>query len=146
MIQGAGLCYGATRKVLVPIGFTSRFGRRRLVALIAIAAMLAQTLVAGFASAHSATPPANPPTDNGAVICHHGGSSGEPADTPDTGKARPDCCVFYTASAVAIVRQPMLLLFVPLAETAAPPFSRSVIVIARTIIRAGRSQAPPRIA
>jgi hypothetical protein len=142
MIQGAGLCYGATRKVLVPIGFTNRFGRRRLVALIAIAAMLAQTLVAGFARAQVTTLP----TDGAGVICHHGGSGGEPADTPDPGKAQPDCCVFCAASAVAIVKQPTLLLFVPHAVTAAPPFSHSVVVIARSIIRAGRSQAPPRIA
>jgi hypothetical protein len=142
MIQGAGLCYGTTWKVIVRTGFPTRFRNRRLVALIAIVAMLGQTLVVGFARAQATTLP----TDVAGVICHHGGSGSEPADTPDTGKAQPDCCVFCTASAVAIVNQPMLLQFVPRAMTAALPFSRPAVVVARSLVRAGRSQAPPRIA
>jgi hypothetical protein len=143
MIQGAGLCYGTTWKVIVRTGFPTLFHRRRFVAWIAITAMLAQTLVAGFASAHAAKSPA----DVAGVICHHDGSGSEPADTPDTGKGQPDCCVFCTASAVAIVKPPMLLPFVPPhAATAAPSFSRPAVVVARSIVRAGQSQAPPRIA
>jgi hypothetical protein len=142
MIQGAGLCYGTTWKVIVRTGFPNRFRRRRLVALIAIAAMLAQTLVSGFARAQATTFP----TDGAGVICHHGGSGGEPANTPDTGKAQPDCCVCCTASAVTIVKPPMLLPFAPHAATAALSFSRPAVVVARSIVRAGQSQAPPRIA
>jgi len=102
--------------------------------------MLAQTL--GLASVRAAHSPA----DVVGVICHHDASGGEPADIPDTGKAQQDCCVFCTATAVAIVKQPMQLWFVPRAVMAALPFSRSVIIVARSIVRAGQSQAPPRVA
>jgi hypothetical protein len=108
MIQGAGLCYGTTWKVIVRTGFPTLFHRRRFVAWIAITAMLAQTLVAGFASAHAAKSPA----DVAGVICHHDGSGSVP----------------------------------PHAATAAPSFSRPAVVVARSIVRAGQSQAPPRIA
>jgi hypothetical protein len=126
----------------VAIGFLRDCRSRRVVALIAIAALVLQTVFAGLASAQAASVSA----DALGVICHHDASGGEPADVPDSGKAEQDCCVFCTAAAVAIVMRPMLLRFVPRAVSAALPFSRPAVVIARSIVRAGQSQAPPRIA
>jgi hypothetical protein len=54
--------------------------------------------------------------------------------------------VFCTAASVAIVKAPVILHFAPQAVTAQAAYSHTVIIIARTIVRAGRSQAPPRLA
>jgi hypothetical protein len=131
-----------TRKVILAIGFPRDCHGRRLVALIAIAALVLQTLLAGLAGAQATSAPA----DAIGVICHHDGSGGDPADAPDKGNAPQNCCVFCTAAAVAIVKAPMVLHFAPQAVTAQAAYSHTVIIIARTIVRAGRSQAPPRLA
>jgi hypothetical protein len=114
--------------------------RPRLIALIAIGTLLLQTFAAGVAGAYAVSAPA----DTIGVICH-GAAGDRPADTPDSGKAAPDCCIFCTATSAGIVNDAIAVRYVPRAVPASRNLSGPVIVIARTAVRAGRSQAPPSL-
>jgi hypothetical protein len=126
----------------VPAGFFHLCRIRRFVGLVAIASLLAQTLVAGIFSAFAAKAPA----EGLGVICHHGASGDDPADIPDSGKGQQGCCVYCAAASVAILKEPDRLRFVPYAVPIGQPLSGDAIVIARGTVRAGRSRAPPAIA
>ena len=113
--------------------------------MIAIGALVLQAFVAGIGNAHML----GAPGDAFGIICH--GASGPDADSgtapvglPDIDKAGQICCLFCTAAALAALKGPSILTPFALRRVAASPaLFQADIVIARTIIRAGRSQAPP---
>jgi hypothetical protein len=129
------------REVIVPTRFAAHRCRRPIV-LVAVWLVVVQAFLAGFATAQAGAMLASDP-----VICH--GSGG--ADTGD-GTA-PDkvlhlCCAYCTSA--ASVASPPAAPGVAMPESRQAPqplaFSPFTIIISPGAVRAGPSQAPPRLA
>jgi hypothetical protein len=128
----------------MPGHFAARSRSRRLTALIAAGAMVLQALVLGTATAHAF---AAPDAALG-VVCHGAPSSASdqapaPAGAPDADKAGQVCCLLCAAAASVDAKAPAIFASIPFGPAAASPISADHIVIARAVVRAGRSQAPP---
>ena len=133
------------REVVVPTGFAAQHMCRRAVVLIATWLVVVQAFLAGVAAAQAAAITASP----GAIgaICHGSGGGGATDGTaPKDAELRHLCCACCASALSAIVppaapgraqvrHDPRLVLF-----------SRFIFVISPEAIRAGASQAPPRLA
>jgi hypothetical protein len=127
--------------------FSAEHSFRRLIAGIAIVAMLLQTLFAAIASAHAL----GAPDAAIGVICHGAGSTGldtgpAPGGAPDVDRTQA-CCLFCAAAVAEAAKNPLTIAgLAPRPAAIAPPSLNHEIVIARAVVRAGRSQAPPSLA
>jgi hypothetical protein len=123
-------------------GFVDK--RRRLIALIAVGAVVLQTFVAGLAY----VPAGGAAAVALGVICHGapGAGPGAPAPAPDGERSAHLCCLLCTGPQPAALMPPSLPAWLepPQMAVAQPP-SQPCVVIARSLVRAGRSQAPPSL-
>jgi hypothetical protein len=105
-----------------------------------------QAFLAGLAIAQAATMSLADPL---AVICH-GTQSGSPADmpVPDAGKIWHLCCTFCLSSAPAVIAPDTPSVAGANFVRIAPPLILSPfgVILARGVVRAGSSQAPPALA
>jgi hypothetical protein len=132
------------REVRVPTGFAAQSCRHVIVA-IATWLIVLQTFLAGVATGQAAAMPALAAGD---AICHGSPASADGTDgtAPENGKLHQLCCVACTSAAPALVAPdaPKPLQLAPASRPAA--FASFIVVIAPGTIRAGFSQAPPRLA
>lgn len=132
------------REVVVPTGSAAQSCRRAVV-LIATWLVVLQAFLAGVAIAQAAAMQASP----GAIgaICHGAGSAAAADGTAPGGAGTPHlCCACCTSPASAIVPPAMPH---PVRVQQAPAsvvFTSFIFVISPGAIRAGPSQAPPRLA
>jgi hypothetical protein len=133
------------REVLVPTEFAAHACRRPIV-LIAAWLVVLQAFLAGVAAAQAGAMLASGPID-AAAICHGAGGAG-PADStaPETANGWHLCCAACTAAAPALA--PPEAARIPQRRQASRPVAGSsfTVIISRGAIRAGPSQAPPRLA
>lgn len=132
------------REVPVPSRSAARSCRRAIV-LIATWLVVLQAFLAGVAIAQAAAAQASP----GAIgtICHGAGSAAEADGTAPEGAGMAHlCCACCTSAAAAVVPpaapHPAQARYVP----ASVVFTSFIFVISPGAIRAGPSQAPPRLA
>jgi hypothetical protein len=132
------------REVLVPTRSAAQSCRRAIV-LIATWLVVLQAFLAGVAIAQAAAVQVSP----GAIgtICHGAGSAAEADGTAREGAGMAHlCCACCTSAAAAVVPQavphPARVRHVPVSVV----FTSFIFVISPGAIRAGPSQAPPRLA
>jgi hypothetical protein len=134
------------REVLVPTGFAAH-ACRRPITLIAAWLVVLQAFLAGVAAAQAGAMLASGPID-AAAICHGAGGAG-PADpaAPETAKVWHLCCASCTAAAPALA-PPDDATRIPQPRQASRPITGAsfIVIISRGAVRAGSSQAPPRLA
>jgi hypothetical protein len=133
------------REVLVPTGFAAHACRRPIV-LIAAWLVVLQAFLAGVAAAQAGAMLASGPI-HASAICHGAGGAG-PADpaAPETAKVWHLCCACCTSDTAAIA--PPAVPSMSQCRHASQPvvWSGFTFVICHGAIRAGSSQAPPRLA
>src|SRR5262245_37177155 len=127
-----------------------RYCRRPLIAVV-VMLMVLQALVSGLASARAAAMSASP-FDAG-VICHGaangtGGGAALPIDdSSGSGAERDLCCAFCAAAAPALltVTAPIVGHVERAGTDRLTLPARDQVLIAARAVRAGLSQAPPRL-
>jgi len=125
--------------------YSAAHSPRRLIVLIALGAMVLQPFFAAIVSAHAL----GAPDASIGVICHGAGGTGSdpgavPAGIPDVDRTGQACCLFCAAAAAEAAKEPLIVAGLVLRPTAvSPPSLHRDVVIARAVVRAGRSQAPP---
>ena len=132
------------REVVVPTGFAAQMCRRAVV-LIATCLVVLQAFLAGVAAAQAAAITASP--DPIGAICHgSGGGGGADGTAPKDAELRHLCCA-CCASALSAIVPPAAPCRAQVRHDPRPVlFSRFIFVISPGAIRAGASQAPPRLA
>jgi hypothetical protein len=121
--------------------FSGKCSRRPIV-LVAVWLVVVQAFLAGFATAQAGAMPASDP-----VICHgSGGADTGDGTAPD--KALHLCCVYCTSAAPVASPPDAPGVAMPESRQAPQPlaFSPFTIIISPGAVRAGPSQAPPRLA
>ncbi|HLH98003.1 MAG TPA: DUF2946 family protein [Xanthobacteraceae bacterium] len=129
--------------------FFARLRRSRGPAVtLAAGLLMLQAFVAGLAIAQAAVELTPEAGAGWAVICHGNGTpSSDTGSTPDPSKAWHACCVACAASAgpatlplpwgvPAVDRQPAIAVL---------PWHTALLMVATRAVRAGLSQAPPRL-
>jgi hypothetical protein len=123
--------------------FVNRLCRRAAALVLAVAVGM-QAFLAGLA-AEGASVHASGASDF-AVICHGSGAADEGNGTaPEPATAKHPCCVFCTAAAPALAAPPNSLRLQPARSFEAAIPNPKAILIAWRAVRAGLSQAPPRL-
>jgi hypothetical protein len=121
---------------------------RAPVALIAIALVVLQTMVAALATAQAAARLA-PDIFTAAAICHGtGGASPADGSLPESDRAWPSCCAFCTAATPPLlpVQAPILARLQPGRDCGPVTAVAPRVTIAPRAVRAGFAQAPPEFA
>jgi len=133
------------------LGLIAHLRRYRRPAVVLAAGLIAvQALLAGLAMAQAALMGAPDLADGAAfaVICHgNGGSGSDPGTAPDPAKNPHPCCMTCAAGAApAVVPAQLIVLWADRPRLLAPPlFAAATVRIAPRAVRAGPSQAPPRL-
>jgi hypothetical protein len=132
------------REVFVPTRSAAQSCRRAIV-LIATWLVVLQAFLAGVAIAQAAALQASP----GAIgtICHGAGSAAEADGTAPEGAGMAHlCCACCTSATAAVVPQAVPHSAQARHVPASVAFTSFIFVISPGAIRAGPSQAPPRLA
>lgn len=134
----------------MPLGLIAYLRRHRGPAVLVVAGLLAvQAFLGGLAMAQAALMPSPNPADaDFAVICHgNAGAGADPASAPDSARNQHPCCLSCMAGGPpATLPEPQVVLRPDRCPVAAEPLLRAAsILIAPRAVRAGASQAPPRV-
>jgi hypothetical protein len=133
----------------MPLGLIARLRRRRGPAVLVVAGLLAvQAFLGGLAMAQAAlmlSP--NPAEADFAVICHGNGTGSDPAGPADPARNQHPCCLSCMASGppATLPEQQGVLRPDHCPVAAKPLLCAASILIAPRAVRAGASQAPPRV-
>jgi hypothetical protein len=134
----------------MPLGLIARLRRHRGPAVLVVAGLMAvQAFLGGLAMAQAAlmlSP--NPAEGDFAVICHgNAGTGSDPAGPADPARNQHPCCLSCLAGGPpATLPEPQVVLRPDRCPVAATPLLRAAsILIAPRAVRAGASQAPPRV-
>jgi hypothetical protein len=134
----------------MPLGLTARLRRHRGPAVLVLVLLMAvQAFLGGLAMAQAAlmlSP--NPAGADFAVICHGAGGAGsDPGTAPDPAKSQHPCCLSCVTSGppATLPAQHIVLRPDRVRGLARPVLRAASILIAPRAVRAGASQAPPRL-
>jgi hypothetical protein len=134
----------------MPLGLIARMRRHRGPAVLVVAGLMAvQAFLGGLAMAQAAlmlSP--NPANADFAVICHgNAGADSDPAGVPEPARNPHPCCLSCVAgSPPATLPEQHVVLRPDRCRVAAQPLlCAASILIAPRAVRAGPSQAPPRV-
>jgi hypothetical protein len=134
----------------MPLGLIARLRRHRgPAALVAAGLMALQAFLGGLAMAQAALMLSPTPAEaDFAVICHgNAGAGSDPAGVPEPARNQHPCCQSCMAGGppATLPEQHIGLRPDRCAVAAKPLLYAATILIAPRAVRAGASQAPPRI-
>jgi hypothetical protein len=134
----------------MPLGLIARLRRHRGPAVLVVAGLMAvQAFLGGLAMAQAALMPSPLAADaDFAVICHgNAGAGPDPASVPDPARNQHPCCLSCMAGGppATLPEQHVVLRPDRCPVAAEPSLCSASILIAPRAVRAGASQAPPRV-
>jgi hypothetical protein len=134
----------------MPLGLIARLRRHRGPAVLVVAGLMAvQAFFGGLAMAQAALMLSPNPADaDFAVICHgNAGAGSGPAGVPEPARNQHPCCLSCMAGGppAMLPEQHVGLRQDRCPVSAEPLLCAAAILIAPRAVRAGASQAPPRI-
>jgi hypothetical protein len=134
----------------MPLGLIARLRRHRGPAVLVVAGLMTvQAFFGGLAMAQAALMLSPNPADaDFAVICHgNAGAGSDPAGVPEPARSPHPCCMSCVAGSppATLPQQHMVLRPEHCPVAAKPLLCAASIMIAPRAVRAGASQAPPRV-